>query len=286
VSGLAVGIVLAVAASIALNGSYLLQHAGAIGAAAVNPWRPLATLRALLRSPLWAAGALVGMTGWALHVGALARAPISIVQAFVAGGIALTVPMAALGCHHRVGPGERRGAALLAAGLVLLAVGLRDPGSAGAFEPGRLATYVAALALAAAAAAIAVTGPRRAAALGAAGGLLYGAADLAIKALTIVHHEHGLARALTSPWAAVALSATCGAFFAFQRGLQTGRPVTVIALMTAATNLVSIAGGFVVFGDPLGDTPALAALHVVAFVLIGVAAWRLAPSQAGVVGDH
>ena len=40
-SGLAVGIVLAVAASIALNGSYLLQHAGAIGAAAVNPWRPL-----------------------------------------------------------------------------------------------------------------------------------------------------------------------------------------------------------------------------------------------------
>ncbi|HSD77626.1 MAG TPA: hypothetical protein VLA98_09480, partial [Solirubrobacteraceae bacterium] len=59
-----------------------------------------------------------------------------------------------------------------------------------------------------------------------------------------------------------------------------GRPVTIIALMTAATNAGSIAGGFVVFGDRLGATPALGAAHVLGFVLVGVAAWRLAPSQA------
>jgi hypothetical protein len=207
------------------------------------------------------------------------------VQAFVAGGIALTVPMAAVGRRHRAGRDERRGTALIVAGLVLLAVGLHDPGHAAPFSPAALGGYLAALALLAAAAAAGVRGARRAAALGAAGGLLYGAADLAIKALTIVHREHGLAGALSSPWTAVAIAASCGAFFAFQRGLQAGRPVSVIALMTAATNLVSIAGGFVVFGDPLGRTPALAGLHVVAFVLIGVAAWLLAPSQAVVVGE-
>jgi hypothetical protein len=284
-SGLVVGILLALAASIALNGSYLLQHAGSAGAAAVDPRRPLATLRSLLRSPLWAIGAVVGMSGWGLHIGALARAPISIVQAFVAGGLALTVPMAALGRRHRVGREERRGTALIVAGLVLLAVGLHVRGLAAAFSPVTLGVYLLSLAVPAAVTAAVVRGPRRAAALGAAGGALYGAADLALKALTIVHREHGLAGALTSPWIAVAIIASCLAFFAFQRGLQLGRPVTVIALMTAATNLGSIAGGFVIFGDPLGRTPVLAALHLVAFALIGVAAWWLAPSQAVVVAD-
>jgi hypothetical protein len=54
-------------------------------------------------------------------------------------------------------------------------------------------------------------------------------------------------------------------------------------LMTAATNVSSIAGAFVVFGDPLGRTPVLAAAHAVAFALVFVAAWRLAPAQAGLV---
>ena len=76
------------------------------------------------------------------------------------------------------------------------------------------------------------------------------------------------------------MTLSVGAFFSFQRGLQDGRPVAVIALMTAATNAASIGGGFVVFGDPLGRTPALAAAHALGFALIGLAAWRLAPAQA------
>jgi hypothetical protein len=50
--------------------------------------------------------------------------------------------------------------------------------------------------------------------------------------------------------------------------------------MTAGTNVSSIAGGLIVFGDPLGRTPALAGAHALAFALVGVAAWLLAPSQA------
>jgi energy-coupling factor transporter transmembrane protein EcfT len=84
----------------------------------------------------------------------------------------------------------------------------------------------------------------------------------------------------TSPWLGVAAVATAAAFFCFQRALQVGPAVAVIALMTAATNVVSILGGLAVLGDPLGHSPALAAVHAAAFALVVAAAWRLAPVQA------
>jgi hypothetical protein len=280
VTSVVLGLVLAFAASVALNASYLLQHAGSATADDITPRRPLASLGSLLRSPLWALGAALGMTGWALHVGALSHAPLSLVQAFVAGGLALTVPMAAVGLRQRVRRDEARAAALMVAALVLLTLGLHGAHRDAAFDPAALGGYLAALVVPAAALVALVRGPARPAALGLAGGLLYGAADLAIKALTGIFGHRGTTAVLASPWLLVALVLTAFAFFAFQRGLQTGRPVTIIALMTAATNTGSIAGGFVVFGDRLGATPALAVAHIVGFVLVAVAAWRLAPAQA------
>lgn len=278
-SALAAGILLAVAASVLLNGSYLLQHAGSAQSVTVSILRPVATLRSLLRSPLWAAGAVAGMTGWALHVGALSRAPISIVQAFVAGGLALTLPLAAL-AGRRSTSVERSGAALMVAGLVLLSLGMRAGAVTGAIPAVALAAYAVAGAVIAIGLATGVAGAARPGALGAAGGVLYGIADLAVKALTVTAREHGADAVLLSPWLAVALASSICAFFAFQRGLQAGRPITVIALMTAATNLVTIAGGLLVLGDPLGGTPALVAVHIAAFATIVVAAWRLAPVVA------
>ncbi len=270
------GVMLALAASVALNASYLLQHHGSSQVVAVTPRRPLASLRSLLRSPWWALGAGVGIAGWALHVGALSRAPISLVQAFVAGGLVLAAPMAALGLGHRLRGSERRAVACMVLALPLLTLGLGHTGRSAAFAPVTLGAAVGTLSVLAVVLAAGVRGPRRAPALGLAGGLLYGAADLAIKGLTGV----GVAAALHSPWLIVAGATTAGAFFAFQRGLQTGRPVSVIALMTAATNVGSVLGGFVVFGDPLGRTPVLALAHLAAFALVGLAAWWLAPTQA------
>ena len=54
----------------------------------------------------------------------------------------------------------------------------------------------------------------------------------------------------------------------------------MIALMTAGNKIVSIIGGLAVFADPLGDRPAIVLVHLAAFVLIVVAAWRLGPMQA------
>jgi len=80
VTALALGLTLAVGASLALNGSYLLQHAGSAGLPAVDARHPLRTMGGLLTAPLWAGGLVLGMTGWALHVAALTRAPLSLVS--------------------------------------------------------------------------------------------------------------------------------------------------------------------------------------------------------------
>jgi hypothetical protein len=274
------GLLLALAAAVALNGSYLLQHAGSVGNLPIDPRRPVRTLVALLRAPVWTLGAVLGMSGWALHVGAMREAPLSLVQAFVAGGLVLAVPMAAVGLRERLAPAELHALVLMAVALGLLAVGLPREAAHARFHAGALAAWLACLGVAAALVAARAPAGGRPAALGLAGGLLYGAGDLAVKALTGLH---GAAAILLSPWLAAAAIATVGAFFAFQRGLQTGRPLPVIALMTAATNIGSIAGAFVVFGDPLGRTPTLAALHALAFALVLVAAWRLAPAQARLV---
>jgi hypothetical protein len=202
------------------------------------------------------------------------------VQAFVAGGLALTVPMAAIGLHRRPAPGEVRAVGLMVLALVLLSIGLGGGGRHATFDSTTLGAWLAVLVAAAALLAIRATDTRRPLALGLAGGLLYGAADLSLKAVTGLHGAHAVT---TSPWLYAAIACTVGAFFSFQRGLQADRPVAVIALMTAATNVSSIAGAFVVFGDPLGRTPLLAAAHALAFALVFVAAWRLAPAQAGLV---
>jgi hypothetical protein len=274
------GVLLAIAAAVALNASYLMQHAGSSATAAIDARRPVATLVALLRSPIWAAGGAVGLTGWGLHIGALREAPLSLVQAFVAGGLALTAPMAALGLRRRPARGETQAVALMVLALALLSIGLAGGGRHASFDRLALAAALAVLVCGAAVLAALVDGERRPLALGAAGGLLYGAADMALKAVTGLH---GAGAIVSSPWLYAALASTVGAFFAFQRGLQSSRPVAVIALMTAATNVSSIVGAFVVYGDALGRTPLLAGAHAVAFGLVIFAAWRLAPAQAGLV---
>ncbi len=281
VSALAVGLALALAASVALNVGYLLQHEGSSGAPSISPLRPLFTLRSLLASRAWVAGLVVATLGWAMHVGALARAPLSLVQAFVAGGLALAVPIARRLFRHVLERTELLGIATMTLALAGLAAGIKSGGASGHFESLRLALFLAALGAGAAVLVILPSGARRAPALGFAGGLLYGAADVAIKALTGIGSRHGLSHALLSPWFAAAAVATVGAFFCFQRGLQAGRALPVIALMTAATNAFSILAGFVVFGDRLGSSTALAALHLVSFAVIVAGAALLAPATVG-----
>jgi hypothetical protein len=283
--GVIAGVALALVASLALNASFLLQHLGSRTAVRITLRRPVASVRGLLRSRLWLAGTAAGLAGWGVHVAALSQAPLSLVQAFSAGGLALAMPLAARITHAPLVAYERRAVLVMVGALVLLSVGVGPPGP-GIAASALMAGFLAVAAATAAAFAAAPASGRRGHGLGVAAGVLYGAADAATKAATVALHHGGLLAAVLSPLVLAVAVASAGAFFCFQRGLQIGPALPVIALMTVATNLVAIAGGLVVFAEPLGASVAASAVHVLAFALVGVAAWRLSVAQARMVHAH
>ncbi|HWX96571.1 MAG TPA: hypothetical protein VNZ01_06930, partial [Solirubrobacteraceae bacterium] len=117
--------------------------------------------------------------------------------------------------------------------------------------------------------------------LGAASGILFGVSDTAIKALTGITGAHGLLGLVLSPWLLVAVLASVVAFYASARGLQDGDAVPVIAVTGTAANIAGIAGGIVVFGDPMAGSPAGIILQALAFVLVVVASAMMpAPVRA------
>jgi hypothetical protein len=107
--------------------------------------------------------------------------------------------------------------------------------------------------------------------LGAAAGVLFGVSDVAIKALTGEMGTHGVT-GLLSPWLFTCVAASVIAFFASARGLQKGEAVPVITLTAAAANVSAIAGGIIVFGDPLASDPLGLVLQSAAFLMVIVAA--------------
>jgi hypothetical protein len=275
---LALGLGLALSASVAQSAGFLLQHIGARERPRVTPRHPLVTLRASFTSRLWLLGLAAGSAGFLLHLTALALAPLSLVQAFVAGGLALTAPLAAFGFGHRLTRTEWRSVALMAAALTVLPIGAAQQGHHPGFDAGTLGLYLGGISLITLI--VAVLSERGfPAILGLAAGSFYGVLDTSLKALTDLGHRDGLEAALGSPWLLVAIAAAVAAFFSFQRALQTGRALPAIALMEAGAESISITAGFVAFGDAIGASAGLAALHAAAFLAVVVAAWSLAPVQ-------
>jgi hypothetical protein len=70
----------------------------------------------------------------------------------------------------------------------------------------------------------------------------------------------------------VAVLASVVSFYASARGLQDGDAVPVIAVTGTAANIAGIAGGIVVFGDPMAASPLGVVLQATAFVMVIVAA--------------
>jgi hypothetical protein len=59
--------------------------------------------------------------------------------------------------------------------------------------------------------------------------------------------------------------------------MQTTGAIPVIALTTVSANVVSVAGGILVFGDPVGADPLAVAVRAAAFAAV-IAAAALMPS--------
>jgi hypothetical protein len=84
---IALGLVLAVASAVAINGGYALQHGAASALPPLSLRRPVRSLAALFGNRWWTVGFLAGIAGWGMYVAALALAPLSLVQAAAAGGL-------------------------------------------------------------------------------------------------------------------------------------------------------------------------------------------------------
>jgi hypothetical protein len=118
--------------------------------------------------------------------------------------------------------------------------------------------------------------------LGAAAGILFGVSDVAIKALTGLAGSGGVL-GLVSPWLAVCVAASIVAFYASARGLQDGDAVPVIAVTGTAANIAGVAGGIIVFGDPMPSDALGIVIQAVAFVMV-IAASALMPAPVRSAG--
>lgn len=246
------GLVLALASTVAINGGYAWQHDAASTLPPLTLRHPGRSLLSLFRNRRWFAGFAAGIGGWVLYVVALRIAPLSLVQAAAAAGIAVL----AVGGGRLLGH-ERVGVALALVGLVLLALSL---GSHTASTHGS-ALWVAVWMLCslgvAATAALFHNG------LGTTAGVLYAAGDVGTKAAVV-----GGARL----WFVPALLACHGlAFVAMQLAFQRGRRLGTAGVAVLWTNALPIAAGMVLFSEAVGG-----AVRIAAFVLVLAAATALA----------
>jgi drug/metabolite transporter (DMT)-like permease len=272
---LQLGILLSLFCALATNVGFLLKHRGACAAPDVSLRHPIASAVGLFRSKWFTIGMLVALLAWTFHVAALAMAPLSIVQAIIAGGLVFLTVLAERWFGFTVGLRQWAGVGLTALGLVLLAITLPQHGGAhsGYSQAGMIAFESALLVLGTFLVLSKKLGSHEhhGVMLGTAAGILFGVSDVAIKALTGAVGNGGVA-GLVSPWLLTCVIASVIAFYASARGLQKGEAVPVITLTSAAANVSAISGGILVFGDPMPSDPLGIVVQSFAFVLVIVAA--------------
>jgi drug/metabolite transporter (DMT)-like permease len=275
-----IGIGLAVLAGLMVNLASLLKHRGCQQSPPVQLTRPLRSARRLASSPWFAAGWLLAALAWLVHVAALSMAPISLVQAVLAGG---AVTLAVMAQRLFGDPVEhRQWLALLLGGAGLALLVLTVPhfqGSHSSFSTGGILGFEGGLTLLAAGL---VCGHRSgrldehgSILFAAIAGTLFAIAGIAIKGLT---GADGVSIGVLAPWALLILLAGALAQYTAATALQRGGAIETIGLMGLVANAAQIAGGVVVFGDPLSSSPLGLTLQVTAFALVCLSA-LLIPSR-------
>jgi hypothetical protein len=279
------GLLFALATAITSIVGFLLKYRGADESPAVTLRNPVKSSLALFKSRWYTIGIIVATGSWGLHVAALALAPISIVQSVIAGGLVLLTVIADRVFGFNVTKREWVCVGLTALGLAFLAATMH--GTAGDkhsdYETGTLALYVGG---AAGIGLLAAVASRRSAmggpALAMSAGLLWGASDVSIKALSD-HLDQG-AFGWVHPLALVILMASLVGLAVSARSLQVGEAVSVIAITSASANLCTIAAGPIVFGEPLPSDGFQLAVRLLAFALV-IGASALTPPPLGANDD-
>lgn len=283
---LLLGVGLAGASALVSQVGFLLRHRGAVAAADVDVRRPVHSAVELFRQKWWTIGYGLAVVAYLLHVGALALAALSVVQAVLAGGVVMLAVIAERYFGFHLGRRQWAGVVLSAVGLALLAGTAEAPSGEQtadysfaaiiAFESG-LVAIGAALILSSRSQRLS---SQLGVLLGAAAGLLFTVTHVAVKAIS-GDMDTGAIDMLASPYLPVVVAGGIAAFFASARSLQIGPAVPVIAITSIAGNASAIPAGIIVFGDPLGDDAVSIALRSLAFVMVIAAAALIpAPTRA------
>ncbi len=259
-ASVAAGLSLALSSTAALNWGFFAQHVAAASLPPLGLRRPFQSLRLLFETGRWLAGFAAGLGGWALYVGALRLAPLSLVQATSAGGIGL------LALLVRRTTQELRRVELAGVGTAVLGLAALACSLAGQVGAGDRGTPAAVAAWVLASSTVAATLPRTlpgGGGFGAAAGLLYAAGDVATKAAVGGGAEVGFVAAV--------LACHGLAFVALQLGFQRGGALATAGVATLLTNALPIVAGAVVFAERLPGG-LLGALRVAAFAAVVVGA--------------
>jgi hypothetical protein len=265
---LSLGLVLSLISAVAVNWAYSREHDAAAAMPRFSLRQPLRFVRLLLGDGRWLTGFATETGGWLLYVAALRLAPISLVQAVGASGIAVLALASAQGHPRALARHERLAVLAAVAGLLLLALSL-----VGAHQSDQLPRWPSVLLWlgtcggAAAALALVGTGLARAPALGLAAGLLFAGGDISAK---LVVYGGVWLLAVLSLVVCYALGTSV-----LQGSFQHGDALTGAGLATLTTNAIPIAAGFVVFGEEL-PSGAAGTLQIAAFATLVTSAALLA----------
>ena len=287
-----IGLVCAALSAAATNVGFLMRHRGAVEAPDVDARHLLRSAIELFKQKWWTIGYIVAFLAYGFHIAALALAPLSLVQAVLAGGIVLLGVLAERFFGAELGKREWTGIFLTAVGLTFLAV----TGEAKEGQESAEYTMSAMIAFEATLVGLGValllahrsdrTEGQRGPILGVAAGLLFTMTHVAIKAVTGKVDASWVNIIVDAgPYMLIVIAGGIAAFFISARSLQLGPAVPVIAVTSIAGNASAIPAGIIVFGDPLGDDALTVITRSLAFVMVVVAA-ALIPAPVRAAKDE
>jgi drug/metabolite transporter (DMT)-like permease len=235
----------------------------------------------LIRRPVWVAGIVIDLCGYAAQAGALAVGRIVVVQPLLVSTVVFALPLGVKFTGQRVGKREILGAILVTGGLAAF-VGLNNPDEGRTDAPWGDWLITIAIFLGVAAALVTASRSRtagiKAALLGTAAGGLLGVTGGLTKA-TVTRLDDGIGTVFTDWHVYVLVILEILAFSLLQSALATGALAPAIATNMSVETIVSIVLGIILFKEDLHGSPVLLGISLVALMLALVGLVMLARSE-------
>lgn len=209
----------------------------------------------LVRRPAWLRGAAQAGLGGALHIVALALAPITLVQPIGVLAVPVTVIAAAVHAGRRPRPTQILGSVLSVAGLAALTGFLLQPAAGPGTAPGWAALAITVGAVVASGVAVIVTGDRgrpalRCVRLAVTAAMLFGLTSILVRTLgAVVTGRLGAGPAVVVVAASGIVAAVPLGVWAVQAAYLSGVPQVVICVLTLVDPLTAVVGGRLLLHD-------------------------------------